>query len=170
MNSNLQFDFLVDRENNTLTIKRAFNASRQLVWDCYTKSELLDQWFAPKPLTTKTKSMDFRNGGHWHYAMIDPEGNEYWGYTEYSNIKPIDSYETLDAFSNEAGEINKNLPRAKWQVTFTDKAEHSLVETIVFYASLNDLEAVINMGMQAGMISTLEKLDELLSAINITNN
>lgn len=158
----LQFDFLVNKDNNTLTIRREFEAERQLVWDCYTKQELLDQWFAPKPLKTKTKSMDFRNGGHWHYAMIDLEGNEYWGYTEYNNINPIDSYETLDAFANDKGEINHDLPKAKWFVSFTDKAENALVETIVQYNSLTDLEAVINMGLQQGMMSTLEKLDELI--------
>src|SRR5687768_4427919 len=120
MKSHLQFDFLVNKENNTLTIKREFAAGRQLVWDCHTKSELLDQWFAPKPLVTRTKSMDFRNGGHWHYAMIEPNGTEYWGWLEYRNIHPIDFYETFDAFSNEAGEINTELPRAQWVVTFLD--------------------------------------------------
>lgn len=158
----LLFDFLADKEKNTLTIRREFAADRQLVWDCYTKQELLDQWFAPKPFTTKTKSMDFKNGGHWHYAMIDQNGNHYWNWMDYNNIKPIDYYETLDAFCNEAGEINTDLPRAKWEVTFTDKGENAVVETIVYYNSLNDLETVINMGMQEGMMSTLEKLDELL--------
>ncbi len=162
----LQFDYLVNKDDNTLTVRREFAAARPLVWDCYTKEEYLNQWFAPKPFTTKTKSMDFSNGGHWHYAMIDQEGNEYWGYTEYNNITPIDSYETLDAFSDAAGTINKDLPRAKWQVTFTDKAENTVVETIVFYASLNDLETVINMGMEEGMKLTLEKLDALLATIN----
>ena len=166
MNNHLLFNFLVNKENNTLTITREFAALRQLVWDCYTKSELLDQWFAPKPLRTKTKSMDFRNGGHWHYAMIDPNGNEYWGWAEYMNIKPIDSYETFDAFSDEKGEINDKLPRAKWIVTFSDKGENTVVETVVSYDSLNDLETVINMGMEQGMLSTLEKLDELLQTIN----
>lgn len=63
MNSILQFEFLANKDNNTLTIRREFAAERQLVWDCYTKQELLDQWFAPKPFTTKTKSMDFKSGG-----------------------------------------------------------------------------------------------------------
>jgi uncharacterized protein YndB with AHSA1/START domain len=162
MNNHLQFDFLADKENNTLTIRREFAAERQLVWDCHTKAELLNQWFAPKPFTTKTKSMDFRNGGHWHYAMIDPSGVEYWGWTEYRNILAIDSYQTLDAFSNEKGEVNTELPRANWLVTFSDQGEHTLVQTIVTYASLTDLETVINMGMQEGMKSTLECLDELL--------
>jgi uncharacterized protein YndB with AHSA1/START domain len=162
MNPHLQFDFLVDKEKNTLTIRREFLADRPLVWDCYTKSELLDQWFAPAPLTTKTKSMDFREGGHWHYAMVEPNGTEYWGYTAYVKIKPIDYYTTLDAFSNAAGEINKDLPRAEWRITFTDKGENALVETVVTYQSLSDLEKVIQMGMEQGMMATLKKLDELL--------
>ena len=102
---------------------------RQLVWDCYTKSELLNQWFAPKTLSTKTKSMEFEEDGHWHYAMVDPNGTDYWGYTEYVIIKPIDYYTSLDAFSNEKGEVNKNLPRAKWKVEIIDKDEKTLVET-----------------------------------------
>lgn len=166
MKHNLQFDFIVDKENNTLTITREFAANRQLVWDCYTKSELLDQWFAPQPLTTKTKSMDFSEGGHWHYAMVEPNGTEYWGLTEYITIKPIDFYTALDAFSNDKGEINPELPRAKWNVTFTDKGNHAVVETLVAYNSLADLEAVINMGMKDGMTSTLERLDSLLLTIN----
>ena len=74
MKQTLHFDFLVDKKKNTITVRREFAANRQLVWDCYTKSELLDQWFAPKPFTTKTKSMEFNDGGHWIYAMIDPDG------------------------------------------------------------------------------------------------
>jgi uncharacterized protein YndB with AHSA1/START domain len=160
--NNLQFDFLANKDNNTLTIRREFNAEKQLVWDCYTKQELLDQWFAPKPFTTKTKSMDFKDGGHWHYAMIDQDGNHYWNIMEYTKINPIDFYEALDGFCDENATLNPALPRAKWEVTFSDKGENAIVETIVFYNSLADLETIINMGMQEGMMSTLEKLDELL--------
>jgi len=162
MKPNLQFDFIVDKANSQLTVRREFLANRQLVWDCYTKSDLLDQWFAPRPMTTKTKSMEFRQGGYWHYAMIDPDGTEYWGYTKYVTIKPIDYYTSLDSFSNEQGEINKDLPQAKWRVSFTEKEENTLVETLVQYDSPQDLETVIQMGMEQGMTMTLEKLDELL--------
>ncbi|MCB1326967.1 MAG: SRPBCC domain-containing protein [Leptospiraceae bacterium] len=158
----LQFDFIVDRENSTITVKKEFKAGRQLVWDCHTKSELLDQWFAPKPFRAKTKSMDFREGGHWHYAMVDPDGKEYWGWTEYTRIQPIDFYRALDAFSDSEGNVNTDLPRAEWHVQFRDRQTNTLVETKVQYASLADLETVIQMGMQEGLTSTLERLDELL--------
>ena len=159
---NKQFDFLVDKEKNTIMVRRTFAGRRQLVWDCHTKSELLDQWFAPKPFSTKTKSMDFSEGGHWHYAMVDPEGKEFWGWMGYTQIQPIDFYEGLDAFSDSEGNLNTDLPKAKWHVDFSDNGDYTLVETTVTYHSLNDLETVINMGMKEGLTSTLERLDDLL--------
>ncbi|WP_050478033.1 SRPBCC family protein [Herbaspirillum rhizosphaerae] len=166
MKADLQFDFLVDKVKNTITVKREFAAKRQLVWDCYTKSELLDRWFAPKPLTTKTKSMDFSEGGHWHYAMVEPNGQEYWGRMDYQTIRPIDGYTSLDGFSDETGAVNPDLPRSTWDITFSDAATHTLVETVVSYASPQALQQVIDMGLQAGLASTLERLDELLLVLN----
>ena len=165
MKNNLQFDFLADKEKNTLTIRREFRAGRQLVWDAHTKSELLEQWFAPKPLSAKTKSMDFRDGGHWIYAMVEPDGKEHWGRTDYLKINPIDQYTALDAFCDENGEINPKLPRTNRVVSFLDFGTNTIVETIVTYKSLEDLETVLQMGMQEGLASAMERLDELFLTI-----
>ncbi|HEV2680141.1 MAG TPA: SRPBCC domain-containing protein [Rhodanobacter sp.] len=166
MKADVKLDFLVDKDKNTITIKREFAAKRQLVWDCYTKSELLDKWFAPKPLTTKTKFMDFSEGGHWHYAMVEPNGQEYWGRMDYQTIQPIDNYTALDGFCDDTGALNPELPRSKWDVTFSDVATHTLVETVVFYTSAEALQQVIQMGLKEGLTSTLERLDELLLTLN----
>lgn len=165
MTAKLQFDFLVDRQSNTITVKREFAAKRQLVWDCYTRSELLDRWFAPRPLATRTKSMDFREGGHWHYAMIMPDGTEYWSRQDYVSIQPLERYTARDVFSDETGAVNPVLPQSQLDITFTEFGEHTLVQTIVTYASLADLEKVIEMGIRDGLTSTLERLDELLMTL-----
>ena len=166
MKNELLFNFIPDREKNTITVRREFLAIRQMVWDCYTKSEMLDRWFSPSPMTTKTKSMDFREGGHWHYAMIEPDGNKFWGYIEYKKIVPIDYYTSIDSFCDENGDINHNLPMAEWLVAFIDKGENTIVETVVTYRSLADLEQVVAMGVEQGMASTMAKLDDLLSVLN----
>lgn len=162
MADELAFDFEVDREAATITVTRDFAAGRQLVWDCHTRSELLDRWFAPRPLTTKTASMAFRPGGHWHYAMVDPSGQEYWGRLDYLEIRPIEGYVALDAFSDASGALNPDLPRARWEVSFAERGALCRVRTLVRYASAADLQTVIDMGMEAGLRSTLERLDELL--------
>jgi uncharacterized protein YndB with AHSA1/START domain len=165
MTAHLRFDFVVDEAQNTITIKREFAAGRQLVWDCYTKSELLDQWFAPKPLITRTRSMDFREGGHWHFAMIDPDGNEYWSRQDYLTIRPIEHYTARDGFSDESGALNPELPQSNLDVSFVDLSDHSQVHTVVTYETLENLQAVIQMGLEKGLKSTLERLDELLPTL-----
>ena len=166
MKLSLQFDFLVDKEQNRIIVKREFAAKRQLVWDCHTKRELLDRWFAPKPLTTKTKHMEFKAGGYWHYAMITPDGQSFWSRIDYQTISPIDGYTALDGFSDEAGVVNPDMPRSRWEVTFTDANERTLVTTVVAYNSAEDVQKVVDMGMKEGMTSTLERLDELLLTIS----
>ena len=165
MKPDLRFDFDVDMTQHSITVKREFAAKRQLVWDCYTKQELLDKWFAPKPLTTKTKHMEFREGGYWHYAMVMPDGQEFWSRQDYQTIHAIDGYVALDAFSDETGAVNPDLPRARWDVGFTDLQAHTLVTTIVLYQSAEDVQKVIAMGLKDGLASTLERLDELLSTM-----
>ena len=163
----LRFEFVANRKDNTLTIAREFDARRPLVWDCHTRSELLDQWFAPVPLTTKTKHMDFREGGYWHYAMVTPDGQEYWNRLDYKAIEPIDGYTALDGFSDETGQVNPDLPRSTWNVTFTDVSSRTLVTTVVAYASSDDLQKSIDMGLKDGMASTMERLDDLLLVLAV---
>ena len=55
MNNNLLFDFTVDKSTKTVFINREFDADLSLVWDAFTKQEILDQWWAPKPMVIKNK-------------------------------------------------------------------------------------------------------------------
>lgn len=169
MNYNLTFDFSVDRINNTITVKREFGADINLVWDAYTKSDILDKWWAPKPWKAKTKSFDFREGGHWHYAMIGPEGEEHWAWADYKNIQyqlpsGQKKFTGLDAFADGDGNINKEMPQSEWNVTFTPKGTATLVEFIIIYGDLSQLEATIQMGFKDGLRVAMEGLDELLAS------
>jgi len=164
MNQNLTLDFSVNKKNNTITVKREFAAERSLVWDAYTKSEILDKWWAPKPWKARTKTMDFREGGHWHYAMVGPKGEEHWALASYKIIQPQKKFTGLDAFADEEGKVNKDLPQSKWEVTFTDKGEVTLVELLISFDDLAQLEATIQMGFKEGLTMAMEGLDELLAS------
>ena len=165
MTHNLAFDFSVNKENNTITVKREFAAALALVWDAFTKSEILDQWWAPKPWKARTKTMDFREGGHWHYAMVGPEGEEHWALANYRNIQLRNKFTGLDAFADADGNVNKALPQSTWEVTFADKGQVTLVEFHISYDDLAQLEATIQMGFKEGFTMALEGLDELLAGL-----
>lgn len=158
-------DFIVDKVNNKITIKREFAAERDLVWDTFTKREILDLWWAPKPWQTKTKSMDLRSGGTWLYAMVGPAGEEHWAYIEYMLVEPTTRFTGKDAFSDSDGNININMPRSKWEVTFTDKGETTQVELHISYDDLAQLEATMQMGFKEGITMTLDSLTELLPTL-----
>lgn len=165
MKPDLHYTFKADMQTNQITIRREFDAPKALVWDCYTKAELLDQWFAPEPFVAKTKSMTFREGGHWHFAMVGPDGSEHWVRFDYEKITPKDSYRAQDAFSDAEGGINRDLPVSTWEVTFEDKAPRTLVQIVSTYASPEALQQVVDMGMQQGLKATLAALDTLLAKL-----
>jgi uncharacterized protein YndB with AHSA1/START domain len=166
--SDLRFEFLADKERRTITVIREFAGERQLVWDCHTKRELLDQWFAPKGLTTQTKHMDFREGGYWHYAMVTPDNEKFWNRLDYKTINPIDGYTAQDGFCDETGAVNPDMPGSYWDVAFTDESPRTLVTTVVKYASAESLQAAIDMGLKDGLASTMERLDELLPTLSVS--
>jgi len=74
----------------------------------------------------------------------------------------------LDGFCDEGGIINPELPRARWNVSFTDVRERTLVTTLVSYKSPEDVQKAIDMGLKDGLASTLERLDELLSVTHVS--
>lgn len=165
MNINLAFDFSVNKESKTITVKRGFAADLPLVWDAYTKSEILDQWWAPKPWKARTKTMDFREGGIWHYAMVGPNSEEHWAVANFKQIQTQKEFTGLDAFVDADGNLNMNLPQSKWDVRFIDKGQLTLVELRISYEDLAQLEATIQMGFKEGLTIAMEGLDELLPSL-----
>lgn len=163
MTLNLAFDFQVDKVNNKITIKREFDATLDLVWEAYTKSDILDQWWAPKPWKARTKSQNFSIGGRWHYAMVGPAGEEHWALAEYTEIEFQKHFKGLDSFADQNAVINTTLPQSVWEVYFQSQGEITLVEYVIQFTDLAQLEATINMGFKEGFTMALENLDHYLS-------
>ncbi len=162
MNISLFSDFTVDKTNNVIIIKREFAANRNTVWDCYTKSEILDQWWMPIPWKSKTKVMDFREGGKWHYAAVGPNGEEHWAITSYVKIEAPIMFLANDAFGDAEGNINEELPQSKWTLNFSDMGKNTLVHGIIKFSDLTQLEQTIAMGFKEGLTMAMENLDALL--------
>jgi uncharacterized protein YndB with AHSA1/START domain len=162
MNNDLLFDFIVNKEDKTIVIKREFAADLELVWKAWTTSEILEQWIAPKPWRAKTKTMDFREGGFWHYAMISPQDEKHWSRYDYQKIEHQKSITELRAFSDENGTINPDFPRTLCTNIFTETGGKTLVTITAQYGSLEVLEYMVKHGFKQGVASSLGNLDELL--------
>lgn len=165
MNTELLFDFIIDKQANTVFVNKEFAAGLPLVWDAFTKQEILDQWWAPKPWTSRTKYMDFKVGGRRFYAMVSPEGQEHWSIQEFTSISPKTNFKQSSAFTDGAENINKEMPTSNWDLTFSERNGTTTVSIVIKLKTLADLETHIKMGFQGGFTMTLTYLETLLQSL-----
>lgn len=164
MNNDLQSEFIVDKDKKTVFINREFNAELPLVWDAFTKPELLDQWVAPKPWTSKTKYMDFKVGGKRFYAMVSPEGQEHWSIQEYTSITPKTNFKMHSAFADE--NENAQLPGSEWDYNFSEQDGKTKLHLMIYNESRERLEKMIEMGFKEGFTMSIENLEQLLANLS----
>ena len=160
----MEMDFIVDKQTKMVYITKEFAFELSLVWDAYTKPELLDQWWAPKPLASRTKVMDFRVGGRRYYAMVSPDGQELgWVLQKYTSISPKTNFKFFNAFADE--NENPELPGSDWDLTFSEQDGRTKVSISIYNESLERLEKMVEMGFKEGTMSQMKNLEDLLSKL-----
>lgn len=164
MNFDLLFNFTVDKDTHRIFVERSFDAPVDLVWKAFTDAGILDQWWAPEPYRCITKTMDFTEGGMWHYHMKGPEGDIHWCLFHYERIEPGTRYTGIDAFCDEHAVISDAKPRVRWDNRFSPRGEGSVVRMELGFDSLADLEAIIAMGFREGFTAGLSNLDRHIAA------
>ncbi|NOT90189.1 SRPBCC family protein [Ferruginibacter sp.] len=162
--NDLLFDFTVDKAAKTVFITREFAAEPDLVWDAFTKAEILDQWVAPKPWASKTKYMNFEVGGRRFYAMVSPEGQERWAIQQYTSITPKTNFKMHNAFA-DANE-NPELPGSDWDYHFSEQKGTTKVSITINNESLTRLEKMIEMGFKEGFTMSMTNLENLLATLS----
>lgn len=165
MKSSLIFEFTVDKENASVHVTREFDASLDKVWRAWTEAELLDQWWAPRPYRTETKSLNFEEGGRWLYSMVGPKNDRHWCRADYQDIEDHNLITWEDAFCDENGHDNNGKPNSLWTTKFSENNGITTVDVVLRHDSLESLETQIQMGFQEGFTMALGNLDELLVEI-----
>ncbi|MCW5955003.1 MAG: SRPBCC domain-containing protein [Pyrinomonadaceae bacterium] len=157
-------EFVLSKETKTVDITKEFDAPRDMVWDAYTKRELLDQWWAPKPFASRTKVMDFEVGGRRFYAMVSPDGGERWAVQRYTSITPKTNFKFFNAFAD--ADENLQLPGSDWDLSFSEADGKTTVHVSIYNESLERLERMIEFGFKEGTAAQLENLEELLTNLS----
>jgi uncharacterized protein YndB with AHSA1/START domain len=161
---------LFTADNNIIYLEREFDAPLKVVWRAFTDAEILEQWWAPLPYKAITKSMNFTEGGKWHYYMLSPEGEKHWCMVNYLEIIVLRKYKAEDAFCDEAGNVNKELPCGVFTNEFSTTPTGSKVNMTITYPTKEDVQRIIEMGMKDGITMTLQQLDELFKNSKVTTD
>lgn len=110
-----------------LTIKRVFEAPRELVYACWTEEEHMARWFFPKDFTVPHSEADVREGGTYRSCLRAPDGTDHWVGGIYKELTPPERIVFTHAWQDEAGRAEhettvtitlKDLGGGKTQLTF----------------------------------------------------
>ncbi len=143
-----------DRE---LVVTRTFNGPARIVFEAWTKPELLKRWWAPKSfgLTMISCEADVRVGGTYRLVFrrdAFPEPMAFFG--RYIEVTPHSRLVWTNEESEGGGQVTT--------VTFEEKGGKTLLVMHDLYPSKEALDAAIASGSTSGTGETFEQLDELL--------
>ena len=145
------------KSERELVVTRTFNGPPRIVFEAWTKPELLKRWWAPKSFGVSFLSCeaDVRTGGKYRFVFGHASSEkpmEFFG--RYIEVTP---YSRVVWTSDEGGEAG-----AVTTVTFEEKGEGTLVVMRDLYPSKEALDGAIASGSTGGMGESFEQLDELL--------
>lgn len=158
---------------NEFVITRTFKAPQMLVFKAFSDAERLAKWWGPKGFGIEVRTLDFRPGGVFHYAMTAPNGQKMWGRFVYQEIVAPERIVFINSFSDEAGGITANPWLPDWPLEVMNHLSLSEQdgETMLTIrgGAVNATEAQLAVflsqrsGMQQGFAGSFEKLDTLLA-------
>lgn len=147
-------------EDRAIVLGRVFDASRDLVWEAWTKPEHLDKWWGPKGFSNQTEQMELKPGGVWRHKMVAADGTEFPNRTEYVEIVQPERlvYKLGDDGNDEI---------ARTTVTFMEFAGQTHLNMIVVFPDKATRDKTDKeVGAVEGGKQTLERLAEYLQTMS----
>ena len=149
----LKVELQGDRE---IVMTRVFDAPRAMVYEAFTKPELLKRWFGPRGFSLTTCEVDFRVGGGFRFVLKGPDGREMGMRGEYVELRPPDRSVHLESFDDFPGEP------ARVTTVFAEADGKTTMTVTVRSPSKEIRDAVLKSGMEHGAAETYDRLAEVL--------
>jgi uncharacterized protein YndB with AHSA1/START domain len=144
--------------NQEIAITRVFHAPRELVFDCYTKPELLRRWmFGPNGWEFEVCEVDLRVGGKYRYIWTGPKNARLGIGGTFKTILPPEKIINTQLFDEDwtGGEAIVTL-------RLTEQHEQTTAVTSILHSSKEARDLALQSGMEHGMEMGFERLETLL--------
>ena len=146
------------KSERELVVTRTFNGPARIVFEAWTKPELLKRWWVPKSagMSLLSCEMDVRVGGRYRLEFGHDAATSMAFFGKYIEVTP---HSRLVWTNEESGD------GAVTTVTFEEKGGKTLLVLHELYPSKEALDDAI-AGMEGGMPEQFEQLDELLVTLD----
>jgi uncharacterized protein YndB with AHSA1/START domain len=147
------------RSERELVLTRTFDGPARIVFEAWTKPELLKRWWAPKSTGVSLLSCeaDVRVGGKYRFVFGHDASKTMAFFGKYLEVTPHSRL----VWTNEEGDGGEAITT----VTFEEKDGKTLLVLYELHPSKEALDAAI-AGTASGMRETFEQLDELLVTLD----
>ena len=145
------------KSERELVVTRTFNAPARLVFEAWTRPELLKRWWAPKSFGISFISCeaDVRTGGTYRFEFGHPASEQPMAFFgRYIEVTPPSRLVWTNEESGEGGSVTT--------VTFEERGAETVVVMHDLYPSKDALDAAIASGSTSGFGESFEQLDEIL--------
>ncbi len=143
-----------DRE---IVLTRVFDAPRRLVFDAFSKAELLKRWFGPRGWSLVVCDVDFKVGGGFRFVLRGPDGQEMGMRGVYKEIVPPERSVHMESFDDYPGE-------SRVTAVLVEQGGKTTLTATILYPSREVRDIVLKSGMEHGAAESYDKLAELLAS------
>ena len=144
-----------------IAMTRVFDAPRRLVFDAYTKPELLKRWAGGPPgWNLAVCEVDLRVGGAWRWVIEGPDGQRMGLGGVYLDVVPPERLVSSEAYDEPWYE-----GEATSMIVLVERDGKTTLTTTVRYASKAVRDGVLKTGMSQGFAAGLDRMAELLASL-----
>jgi uncharacterized protein YndB with AHSA1/START domain len=161
-------DITKDIENRTLTITAEFAAPLERIWALYADPRQLERVWGPPEYPATFVDHDLRPGGRMTYYMTSPEGEKFGGYWDVDEVDEPRRFAFRDGFADADLNPNADLPVSHCDYAFSTTDDSTRAVFTSRYDSAEDLQKVLDMGMEEGARTAINQIDGFLA--NHTQN
>jgi uncharacterized protein YndB with AHSA1/START domain len=154
-----------DPQSLTLTVVGDYPVSVERLWEAYSDPRQLERFWGPETWPAKFTRHDFTVGGRAHYTMTGPDGAQSSGWWKFLTIERPRLIEIEDGFAAADGTPSASMPSMRMTFTFESTATGARFKGVTRFASLENMEQLVKMGMIEGMRSAMGQLDSVLAGV-----
>jgi uncharacterized protein YndB with AHSA1/START domain len=152
-----------DPEALTMAITVELDAPVERAWQLWADPRQLERWWGPPTYPATVEDHELTPGGRVTYFMTGPEGDVSRGWWEVLAVEPPRRLELIDGFADADGQPNEAMPTTRTVVTLSERDGGTLMAIETRFASLEEMDRMVSMGMEEGITLAVGQMDGILA-------
>jgi uncharacterized protein YndB with AHSA1/START domain len=151
----------------TMTVVSQLEASPEQVWQVWEDPRKLERWWGPPTFPATFTRHEFVPGGQSRYFMTGPAGETPRGWWRIDTLDPPHGIEFANGLAGDDGEPVPGVEPMAGRVILEERDGGTRMTVMTMFTDVEQMQKMLEMGMQEGMVEALRQIDALLHAVTV---